>query len=635
MKTKGRTLLSVVVLVSLLLCVSPARSAVAEQGPIDRQDLQTFLDGVINAQLQKYNIPGAAVSVVKDSQLFFAKGYGYADLAQHKPVAADQTLLGPGSIAKLFTWTAVMQLVEQDKLDLNANVNLYLTDFQIPATYPNPITLAHLMTHSAGFDDPFNFYTHHAGELVPLAEFVTHHLPAHVRPPGELSTYSNYGAALAGTIVEQVSGQPFEQYIEEHILKPLDMQHTTIRQPIPASMVDDLAIGYRYADGDYRIEPFVYIQISPAGSLLTTATDMAHFMIAQLEDGQFEGARILRTSTARLMQQQLFTNDPQVSGWAYGYMEMRLNDQRLLWHQGDTPLFHSLLVLWPDHHLGLFVTYNGDGGSQAIMPLLQAFLDHYFPVSIPAPIEPATGPSQRLDRYTGSYRLIPRASTTFEKAKTFVQNQVDVSLDPNGTLLLTGLGDPALLMEVAPRVFRLPLIAGQPNWVGNVVFCADDTGRTTHFLLANEPLAVYEKISWYQTAAFNFGLLGVCVVLFASALLRLIALPRGRQQSNEPRFADQLICFISALNLIFLIGILIILSRPYVTTGEIAPFLMPLLSIALVSAALTAGALVFALLAWTSPYWNLVARIHYTWVALAATTFVWWLNEWNLLGFRL
>ncbi len=185
MKTKGQ-MLPVVVLVLFALCALPARNIAAAQGPIDSQELQAFFDSVISAQLKAYHIPGATVAVMKNGQLFFAVGYGDADLAKHKPVVADQTLFGPGSIAKLFTWTAVMQLVEQGRLDLNTDVNLYLKDFQIPATYPQPITLAHLMTHSAGFDDPYNFYTHNADELVPLSEFVARHMPARVRPPGNL-----------------------------------------------------------------------------------------------------------------------------------------------------------------------------------------------------------------------------------------------------------------------------------------------------------------------------------------------------------------------------------------------------------------------------------------------------------------
>jgi hypothetical protein len=362
---------------------------------------------------------------------------------------------------------------------------------------------------------------------------------------------------------------------------------------------------------------------------------MAHALIAHLEDGRFENTSILQPQTAQRMRQQLFTNDPQVSGWAYGLMEMNLNDQRLLWHIGDTPLYHSLLVLSPTQHLGLFVAYNGQDGAQARMQLLQAFLDHYFPVSIATPLEPAAGSPHGLDRYTGSYRPIPGASTTFEKAKNFVQNQVDVGLEQDGALSLVGLGASARLVEVKSRVFRLPLLDGRPNRAGAVVFREDSTGRITHLLLANEPLAVYEKISWHETKAFNVVLLGACVLLFASMLLTLMVPPRDNDYSRGARFAYRLACCLSALNLIFLAGILITLSRPYVTTHEIIPFLMPLLIVALVAAILAIGAAAATLLVWKRQYWNLAARVHYTLVALAAVAFVWWLNDWNLLGLRL
>jgi CubicO group peptidase (beta-lactamase class C family) len=302
MKTKGQ-MLPVVVLVLFALCALPARNIAAAQGPIDSQELQAFFDSVISAQLKAYHIPGATVSVVKNGQLFFAGGYGDADLAKHKPVVADRTLFGPGSIAKLFTWSGDAAS-RTGRTRSQYDVNLYLKDFQIPATYLKPITLAHLMTHSAGFDDPYNFYTHNADELVPLSEFVARHMPARVRPPEELSTYSNYGVALAGYIVECCS--PSNNTLRTH--PPLDMQHTTLRQPIPASPTP--AIGYTCADGAFRVEPFVYIQT--AVSMFTTATDMAHFMIAQLEGGQFEVHIFTDQHRAQQMQQPLFTNDPHV-----------------------------------------------------------------------------------------------------------------------------------------------------------------------------------------------------------------------------------------------------------------------------------------------------------------------------------
>ncbi|MFV9630163.1 MAG: serine hydrolase domain-containing protein [Methanosarcinales archaeon] len=201
------------------------------QGPTDPQELEAFIDGVMVAQMEAYYIPGATISVVKDGELFFAKGYGYADMEYGKPVIANETLFRIGSVSKLFTWTAVMQLAEQGKLDLNADVNTYLTDFKIPDTYPEPITLAHLMTHTAGFEDYHRIFARSADDIEPLGEYLANNMPARVRPPGEFIAYSNYGTSLAGYIVEEVSSMPFDVYIEENIYKPLDIQRSTFRQP--------------------------------------------------------------------------------------------------------------------------------------------------------------------------------------------------------------------------------------------------------------------------------------------------------------------------------------------------------------------------------------------------------------------
>ena len=210
-----------------------------QQGPTDPQELETFIDGVMAAQMEAYHIPGATISVVKDGKLFFTKGYGYAESESRKPVIANETLFRIASVSKLFTWTAVMQLAEQGKLDLNADVNTYLTDFKIPDTYPEPITLAHLMTHTPGFEDRYiRVMSRTAEDVEPLGgEYLANEMPARVRSPGELTAYSNHGAVLAGYIVEEVSGMPFDDYIEENIYKPLDIQHSTFRQPLPPEFI--------------------------------------------------------------------------------------------------------------------------------------------------------------------------------------------------------------------------------------------------------------------------------------------------------------------------------------------------------------------------------------------------------------
>src|SRR5215207_5185840 len=226
-----------------------------QQGPTDRAEMKVFLDEELGREMQKHHIAGAAVSVVKDGKLFFAKGYGYADLENKIPVDPERTNFRIGSLAKLFTWTAVMQLAEQGKLDLNADVNDYL-DFRIPDTYPQPITLKDLMTHTPGFEDLYyERFAKDPNELQPPREWLISHMPARVRPPGEVAAYSSYGTALAGYIVARVSGEPYDQYIQEHILSPLGMLHTTAWPSMPPDIRANTSVGYVYEDGAFQVFP--------------------------------------------------------------------------------------------------------------------------------------------------------------------------------------------------------------------------------------------------------------------------------------------------------------------------------------------------------------------------------------------
>src|SRR6185369_15089245 len=222
---------------------APSKEAGTERLPAEKipsgtheltaQDLETFLDGIVPLQLEADDIAGATIAVVKDGKVLFAKGYGYADYEKKKPVSAEETLFRPGSVSKLFTWTAVMQLVEQGKLDLNRDVNDYI-DYKIPEAFGKPITLKNILTHTPGFEEQLKDLLRTSSESPNLGEYLKTHIPARIYPPGTVPAYSNYGAALAGYIVERVSGLPFNQYIEENIFKPLGMTHSTFAQPLPA-----------------------------------------------------------------------------------------------------------------------------------------------------------------------------------------------------------------------------------------------------------------------------------------------------------------------------------------------------------------------------------------------------------------
>ncbi|HZD94436.1 MAG TPA: serine hydrolase domain-containing protein, partial [Candidatus Sulfotelmatobacter sp.] len=258
---------------------SPQQPAVSESRvpepphAMTAEDVHAFLDGFVPMQLEREDIAGAVVLVVKDGTILFAKGYGYSDVDKKNPVTVDATLFRPGSISKLFTWTAVMQLVEQGKLDLDKDINGYL-DFRIPDRFGKPITLRNLMTHTPGFEEQVkDLITEEGSPIATLKQHLTQHIPERIFPPGTTPAYSNYGAGLAGYIVERASGRPFNDYVAENIIKPLGMARSTFAQPLPADLKPLMSNGYNSGSG--KAKQFEIIEEAPAGALAATAADLS------------------------------------------------------------------------------------------------------------------------------------------------------------------------------------------------------------------------------------------------------------------------------------------------------------------------------------------------------------------------
>jgi len=417
----------------------PAEKTLAGVHELTAQDLEIFLDGIMPLQLERDDIAGATVAVVKNGKLLFAKGYGYSDYENKKPVSAEETLFRPGSVSKLFTWTAVMQLAEQGKLDLDRDVNDYI-DFKIQEAFGKPITLKNILTHTPGFEEQIKDLIRTGSESPNLGEYLKTHIPARIYPPGTVPAYSNYGAALAGYIVERVSGLPFNQYIEENIFKPLGMTHSSFAQPLPPDLAPLMSNGYRLASDGPR--PFEVVVPAPAGSLSSTAADMARFMMAHLQEGQLGDARILRPETARLMHSRLFALDEAANGMCYGFYEESRNGQRIIGHGGDTVYFHSDLHLIPDASVGFFVSHNGQGRGNPLprTTLWQAVLARYFPYT--APSEPAMASAKEDARaVSGAYKLSRRSDASFLKATTLI-GEFTVSPAEGGTIEIAELTGP-------------------------------------------------------------------------------------------------------------------------------------------------------------------------------------------------
>jgi CubicO group peptidase (beta-lactamase class C family) len=446
------------------------------------QDLGAFFDGLMPYALRRNDIAGGVVAVVKDGQLLFARGYGYADLAARTPVSADGTLFRPGSTSKLFTWTAVMQLVEQGKLELDRDVNAYL-DFRIPPYQGKPVTLRELMTHTPGFEDVTRDLMPATPEQLDLGHYLKTHLPVRIFPPGELVAYSNYGCGLAGYIVQRVSGQPYAQYVEQHILKPLGMDHSSFGQPLPPALAPLMSKGYlRASDG--KPQPFELVDPAPAGALSTTATDMAKFMIAQLQDGRYGDAEILKPATVQLMHSPQYAPAPGMPGFDLGFYQEDRNGLRIIGHAGDTVLFHSDLHLLLDKGVGLFLSFNSAGNPDAggtltlRRSIFHAFLDRYFPS--PLPVRAPTPASAKADaaKVAGWYQSTRRNDSAMKLFNLLSQFQVAAA--PDGTLTVSPMlvdtaGQPLHWREVAPLQYR------EVNGHDRLRFVADADGRIRYW----------------------------------------------------------------------------------------------------------------------------------------------------------
>jgi CubicO group peptidase (beta-lactamase class C family) len=619
----------------------PAQAATS--GPTDPKEMGAFIDGIMADQMDSNHIPGAVVSVVKDGKLVFTKGYGYSDYENKVPVDAERTLFRVGSVSKLFVWTAVMQLVEQGKLSLDADINTYL-DFKIPTTYPQPITMKNLMSHTAGFEDNgYKMYRLQPEELIPLSQYVKTRIPDRVYPPGKIAAYSNYGASLAGYIVERISGLPFTEYTEKTIFSPLGMAHSSFRQPLPANLAPDMSYEYNFYQEQYLKCGFEYVRDYPAGGMTSTAADMAQFMLVHLQNGQLGSERILSEKAALQMHSQLFSPDPRLPGMAYGFMEKSLNGQRLLWHGGDTTFFSSGLYLLPDQNLGLFVATNAPGGNIARDMLIQKIMDRYYP-AVPETVpptqasRPAADFANRMAPFAGTYIASRNNYTTPAKVMAAIQSY---SISLNGDSLTFSLpGKTFHLVEIEPGLMR---DRDNPNF--KVALHTDETGQA--YLLFPGPNFAFIKVPWYENLIFISLMIVIAAGLFSYMITDwvkgAIAGLRKRQSPSIPpgnatlsrlaRLAAALFGVLLFIGVACLqIGLSTIdpnLGVPVFTFGE--PPLINLLPIlAYLLAGLGALMLIFIPLAWIRRLWSLRYRLYYSLLTLSALSMLWVFWFWNL-----
>ena len=484
---------------------------------LDKSDVEAWLDGFMPYALGRGDIPGAVVAVVKDGQPLLVKGYGYSDVAKKAPVEPD-TIFRPGSISKLFTWTAVMQLVGEGKIDLDKDVNAYL-DFKIPDRADGPITMRRLMTHTAGFEETIQgLINSDPKRFRPLAVAMKTWVPERMYKAGSTPAYSNYGASLAGYIVQRVSGEPFEAYIAHHIFQPLGMTHATMVQPLPAALQPFMAKGYQA--GSEKGVPYELIDMSPAGALAMSGVDATKFMIAHLA-AEHGPNPLLPPDVAREMHRTEAPGIGPLNKMALGFYQSNMNGHAIISHGGDTEVFHSDLNLFIDDGVGIYVSLNSIGregaGHVLRAALLRNFADRYFPGPAPGgQVSPAMAKAHAR-MLAGTY-VSSRGSDSNWASVIDLLGQIKVAPLPNGDVMVPGLngvnGQPIKWREIAPFVWK---DVNSPQLLSVVV----KDGKVVR--LANSdyaPIFVFDRVPAAKDAAWLMpALLAAIAVLLLTAVL--------------------------------------------------------------------------------------------------------------------
>lgn len=491
--------------------------------PLDPTSLASLLDSLIIPGLEKHHIPGMVIAIVQDSGIVLAKGFGYADIERKIRFDPDNTVIRIASVSKLFTGTAVLQLVDRGILDMHQDINTYLTRFQVENWPAKPITLHHLLTHTAGFDDRNIGKSAWTQESqIPLGDFLAARLPRRICPPGEIYTYSNFSNALAGFVVEQVIHEDYASYVRRNILEPLGMLKSDYR--LRPDLQPLLAQCYSHAGAGFYHNPFDFINDYPGGQMLSTGRDMAKFMIAHLQLGRYAGRRILSEESARAMHTVQFTHHQELekaAGYSFGIVPAR--SQTALVHDGGYTGVGSRLVLCPESRIGIFVACNIMDGS-LIDLVTRTLLDRFIPDLPPDrtkyPLTTLPQYDRNIDEFAGLYRFSRYAHNNIEKVGILIGMSgpdMKIGRTGQGMILMNKFsGEPRRMIQIQPCLFR----SIDDNYL--CAFRRDASGKITH-LFTNGTTA-FEKISWYETTTFQRSLFGVCLLffLFVSAALPVI-----------------------------------------------------------------------------------------------------------------
>lgn len=613
---------------------------------LTQETLETFSDSLFQEAMEKYTIPGGVLTVVKDGEVMLSKGYGYTDLKTKEQVSPSRTLFRIGSVTKLFTATAAMQLVEAGKVLLDEPVNEYIQGFQLPTDYKKPITLKHLLTHTSGLDDTvIGDLAKEAAGIKDLTTFYADYHWKSVRAPGTIIQYNNRGIGAVGAIVEQLSQTPYKTYIEEKLFKPLQMNRSSLD-----IQKEDLSKGYTYSSLTKKITEDKlegYFNLAPVGGILSTGQDMSHFMIAQLSGGRFKGQEILSPETTTLMQKRQFGLSDYLLGNTYGFHENYTNGLRILEQGGYSPDgFLTELALIPEEHIGIFVSINQGSNNTFPQDYLTAFVKYYFKER-PRTVKQQVVHESSARQVEGVYRSSDYSQTDLCKGDLLgMGNDVRVKANSDGTITVTeevtSYFDSSRKMvswkgiEIAPYTYKNSkedsYIAFKENSKGIIYYMSKS---------ADSSMAAYERIHWYDQNIFQVVLFSVLLLI---ALMEVVIwiiricirgikrLLKKQESTKNLLVGEYLGTLIMFLNLGFYIISLF-------TWGTRMHYGVPLdvkldLMLLIVATALTPLLVGVNIRDWYNKRGRLGARLHVSFVVGIAIVFIWFNYYWNFLGFN-
>jgi CubicO group peptidase (beta-lactamase class C family) len=512
----------------------PVSTAPAPAHALTSADLEAFFDGMFPLQLERSDVAGASVLVMQNGNVLLQKGYGFADMKTKKPVDPATTIFRLASISKLFTWISIMQLEEQGKVNLDADVNQYL-DFAIRPAFGRPITLRNLMTHTGGFEEMSDDILLTDPKKAPtLRDDLIANQPMRIFPPGQIPAYSNYGVGLASYIVQRVSGEPFPQYVQEHIFAPLKMTNSSFDQPVAKPLATAVSEGYR---GDTTKPPVGFEIFSPvgAGGVSSSAADMGRFGQALLNGGELDGQHILKPETLAEMWTPQFQANPELPPICMGFYEDWRNSLRWIGHEGDLIAFHSLFFVEPQQKLVLFVSYNSAGGGGKPRPeIIDNFSDRYFPGAPPVKY-PQNWPAE-MRGIVGQYETTRRADSTKWRLLT-LGGQATAAVSRDGELTITGFKDlRGHIIKWKPVARDLWQAEGDQQRL----YAIRDANDRVVRLAFDFPGVQMQRAPWYADNRWLSPSLGtaygILVLVLAATLIRI-----GRRMilRKRPRLAPQ------------------------------------------------------------------------------------------------